>query len=374
MTAALQKSRMRFWAGQVPPWGVDVVSSSQLVALVVAFAASALLTPLVRRLAVALGALDRPCHRSVHREPVPFLGGLAVYLAFAGAVVASLGLARTEVKGILLGGAFILAFGILDDFRPLLPRAKLAGQAGAALIGYALGVRIDFVTNPVGGGILHLGLLALPATLLWVLAVINVINLIDGLDGLAAGIVAIASFVLLVSAAQMGMPLPALTLATVLAAALAGGALGFLPYNFHPARIFLGDGGSMFLGYALASISMEGSLKSPAVLALAVPVLAIGLPVFDTALAIWRRWRRGVPIGTPDREHFHHRLLQAGLSQREVVLIMYLASAWLGVGVLALIHADTRVALFILALVGASLYFAARKVGVTASAREQSSH
>ncbi len=345
-----------------------------MTALALAAVAAAVITPPVRRLALAVGALDKPGQRSVHTRPVPFLGGVAVYLAFAVATAAALGLDRPEVRGILLGGGFLLAFGVLDDFRPLRPRTKVAGQVLAALIGWAWGVRIDFVTNPFGGGLLQLGYLALPVTVLWVVAVVNVINLIDGLDGLAAGIVAIASAVLLVSASQMGMPLPALTLATLLAAALAGSALGFLPYNFHPARIFLGDGGSMFLGYALASISMEGSLKSPAVLALAVPVLAIGLPVFDTALAVWRRWRRGVPIGTPDRDHFHHRLLQAGLSQREAVLIMYLASAWLGVGVLALIHADLRVAFFILALAGVSLYFAGRKVGVSAAAREQSSH
>lgn len=325
----------------------------------VGMATALLFTPVVRRMALALGAVDRPVARSVHKQPVPLLGGLAIFVAFAVSVLYGLDVAKPEVQGIVLGGAFVVLFGILDDYVILSPRQKLLGQVMAASILLLFDVRIDRITNPFGG-MVDLGVWGVPLTILWVVAVINVINLIDGLDGLAAGVSCIAALTLLFAALETQQPAPAV----LLAAALAGSALGFLPFNFNPAKIFMGDAGSMFLGFALAAVSVEGSLKSPALVALVVPVLALGIPILDTSLAIVRRWRSHRPIGEADKEHLHHRLLNLGLSQRDAVLLIYLGSGWLGVSALAIAGVSTRLALVILTFVGFSLYFVARKVGM----------
>lgn len=326
-----------------------------LIALVVALA----LTPLLRRLALVLGAVDRPVARSMHSQPIPFLGGPAIFIAFVAAMGYAFGFTDRAVQGILLGGVFIVLVGILDDYVELSPRIKLAGQVVAALILVLFDVRVNHVTNPAGG-LLWLGLWSIPLTILWVVAVINVINLIDGLDGLAAGIVSIAGLTLLFSALQTGQS-PA---AVLLAAGLTGSVLGFLPYNFNPAKIFMGDAGSMFLGFTLAAISVQGSLKSPAAVALAVPLLALGVPILDTLLAIIRRRRHGVPVAAGDSDHLHHRLMRIGLTQRETVVVLYVISGWLGLSALLITGVNLWLALAILAFVGFSLYLLARKVGV----------
>lgn len=338
-----------------------------LTSALIAFGVALALTPVMRRVALALGVLDQPVERSVHKTPVPLLGGVAIAAAFFTGTVYALGWDRPAVVGIIVGGTFIMLLGLVDDRLRLRPAVKLLGQVVAAGILVSFGVRIDHVTNPFGAGQLMLGVWSVPVTVLWVVAVINVINLIDGLDGLAAGIVSIASVVLIAAAVQTGQPWAAVYLAAV----LAGSVVGFLPYNFNPAKIFMGDAGSMFLGFVMGAISVEGSLKSPTAVALAVPLLALGLPFVDTFLAIVRRWRRGLPIGTADREHVHHRLVQLGLTQREAVVVMYLVSGWLGVSALAITRATGPVAVVILAFVGLSLYFAARKMGMASRADER---
>lgn len=338
-----------------------------------ALIASLVLTPLVRALALRAGIVDRPGERSVHDEPVPILGGVALYVAFALAVWLFAG-GGGENRGLLLGGAAILALGLADDWgkargfrqpgwlferegRGLRPWVKLAGQAGAALILCAFGVQIVMVRLPIVGTEFF-NSFAVPVTVLWVICLTNVINLIDGLDGLAAGICAIAALTLLGTAIDSGQGL----LAVLLSAALLGSCVGFLPWNWAPARIFMGDAGSMFLGFALAAVSVEGALKSPAVVALAVPVLAVGLPVFDTLLAVIRRLRRGRPIGSADREHLHHRLLQIGLSPRDAVLLLYFVSGWLAVGALAVDRLDPWAGVTILGFVVVFLIVAARRL------------
>lgn len=334
-------------------------------AFFVALIVSLAVTPVIRRLAVAIKAFDQPCERSVHRHPVPFLGGLAVFAAFVAAMGMGPGFANREVQGIVAGAALILFFGILDDYFAFSPKVKLIGQTGAAGLLVAFGVRIDYVTDPFGSGLLYLGTWAVPITILWVVAVINVINLIDGLDGLAAGVSAVVAGTLVFSALQSDIPLGAVV---PMAAALAGGAIGFLPYNFNPARIFLGDAGSMFLGFVIAAISVEGSLKGPAVMTLAVSTLAMGLPILDTFLAIVRRWRLGRPIGQPDREHIHHRLLQLGFSQRKAVAVMYLVSAWLGIGALAVTSVKIWLAVAIVSFAGVTLAYIAWRIGMFGAA------
>lgn len=310
------------------------MSALHYVAIAVsALLATLVLTPLSRRLGERFGVVALPGGRNVHQGEVSRLGGVAIFLGFALALAAEFGVEYFLGRGsrallltgrplisLFLGFAAIFLVGLIDDVFSLSPGTKLGGQVAAAAIVVAGGIRVDFIGNPFGGGLVYLGLLSIPVTLLWIVGFTNVINLIDGLDGLASGITAIAALSLLVLAAQ-GNHL----VAAALAAALIGACLGFLRYNFSPASVFMGDSGALFLGFALATISLVGVMKSVAAIALAVPLLVIGVPVFDTATAIIRRIRHNRPIQEADRGHIHHRLLGRGFDQRQTVLIIY---AW----------------------------------------------
>ncbi len=325
-----------------------------LVALVVAV----VLTPLVKKLALRMGVVDQPVERSVHKEPTPHLGGVAIYAAFVVSALVGIGAEAPESRGILVGGTLILLLGLVDDIWRLSPKAKFVGQVIIAMVVVAFGVRIQWVTNPFGG-MFMLGSWSIPLTVLWIVAVVNVINLIDGLDGLAAGISSIAAVTLFFVALGKGY-----SHVVVLTAALAGSTLGFLPYNFNPAKIFMGDSGAMFLGYALAAIAVEGTLKSTTTIALAIPILALGLPILDTSFAIVRRFAARRPIHQADREHLHHRLLDLGLTQRQTVVVMYAVSGWLGVNAILLAEMNTIKGFLLIALVCSVLFLGARKVGI----------
>ncbi len=351
-----------------------------LVAGAIGLGLAYVLTPLVERLATRFGVLARPGGRHIHRTPVPRLGGIAVYLAFLAAVLAGLPLERSikitadahlilitvpftpefdrPVIGVLLGATVITFVGMIDDIRGVAPLEKLFGQLVAAVVPLSFGVGMDVLTNPLGG-MVFLGPLGLALTVAWLVALCNVMNLIDGIDGLAAGIATIAGGTVLVASYQHGDVATAM-----LAAALIGSTLGFLPYNFSPARIFLGDTGSMLLGYILGSLSVLGAYKSYTALSLLVPLVALGVPVLDTALAITRRWRTRRPIFQADTEHLHHRLLQRGLSQRQTAVVLYLVTGILGVGALLLsgVHRFSLVA--VLGALLAALAFGARRTGL----------
>lgn len=297
-----------------------------MVAFVAAFGLSLLLTPLMRRLAIQTGAVAHPNSRSVHRRPVPYLGGVAIFAACTGALLISGFRNGSSWRGLLFGGSFILLVGLIDDIMVLRPWPKLLGQIVSGAIVVLSGVRTSFITHPLSGEVYLLpGWLAVTFTVFWVVSFENLINLSDGLDGLAAGVVGIASVVMALSALKAGTPgvVP-------LALAVAGSALGFLPYNFHPARIFMGDTGAMYLGLALACISAEGLVKSAAAMALLAPMLALLVPISDAAFAIVRRRLAGQPVGEADHDHIHHRLLEMGLSHRQVVLLIYAVSCLLG--------------------------------------------
>ncbi|NPV69732.1 MAG: undecaprenyl/decaprenyl-phosphate alpha-N-acetylglucosaminyl 1-phosphate transferase [Firmicutes bacterium] len=315
------------------------------------------MTPAVRGLALRFKAYSQPCARSVHTTPVPHMGGVSIYVGFAVAVLTVLRRPSPEMMGVLVAGGFALILGIIDDFRALSPKLKLVGQIGVALVLTFFGVRIDFLTNPYGGMIL-LGKLAVPLTVFWVVALMNVVNLIDGLDGLAGGTVAIASLTLMFVAAQRFQAVTA-----ILSAAIAGSALGFLPYNFNPAKIFMGDAGAMFLGCALASVSAEGALKSATAIAL-VPVIALGLPIFDTAFAIVRRVCNGRSVASADRSHIHHRLLEMGLSQKQAVVLLYMASGLLGLTAILSSELDLRTSMPITALVLLGMFAGLKAFGI----------
>ncbi len=317
--------------------------------LIAAACGSALLTPFVRRLAVKYGAVDRPGvrhNRGVHKKPLPRLGGLAIFAAFAVVAAIALGLRDAGDRGIFIGGLLIVLVGVVDDFRPLSAKVKLLGQIAAAVVLVLSGVQIHEVTNPFGGWI-FLGAWSIPLTILWVVTLINVVNFIDGLDGLAAGVSSIASVTLLLVALKQGQASD-----VIFAAALAGATLGFLPYNFNPARIIMGDSGAMFLGYALAAISVDGLLKSATTVGLVVPVLAMGLPLFDGFFAIARRYLNHRPVYEADRGHVHHRLLDLGLSQKQAVLVLYGVSGVFSAGAIVLTEVSHGQGLFpILAII-----------------------
>lgn len=308
--------------------------------IAIAAVVTILVTPLVRRISLRYGLVDRPGGRKVHSEPISRLGGVAIFAGVIASIAfqylgerffgwgGSLATTGSANPWLILGGLVVMfVVGLVDDLVNLTPAAKLGGQIVAAAVVVAAGLRIEFVGDPFGGGLILLGLLAVPVTIVYLVGFANVINLIDGLDGLAAGVTAIAAMSLLLLAAQ-GNRLDA----AALAAAVIGACLGFLRYNFHPASIFMGDSGAMFLGFTLATISLLGVMKTTAAIALAVPLLIIGVPIFDTASAIIRRLRHKRPIQEADRGHIHHRLLGRGFDQRQTVIIIYIWSAMLAFG------------------------------------------
>lgn len=338
-----------------------------IVAFLIALAVSYLLTPRVKTLAIKAGALDAPDARKVHTRPIPRMGGLAIYAAFVLAVLSSLHV-TTEVMGLLAGGTVILIVGIIDDIMQLPAKVKLLGQILAAAVLLFFDIRIEWLTNPFGE-MLYVDMFSIPLTLLWVVGLTNTVNLIDGLDGLAAGVSTIAAITILLVALQQNF-----FVVTVLTAALAGSALGFLQHNFNPAKIFMGDTGSMFLGYMLAAISILGTVKSAATIALIVPIVALGLPIMDTTFAIIRRYMSGRPIFKPDKGHLHHRLLEMGLSQKQAVLLMYVISGCLGLSAIALTEVNKALgALILIALLGVA-FIGARKIGVLKATKSIESH
>lgn len=356
---------------------------SLVTAFLVAIGASLAATPLVRRLAVRVGAIDRPGAGHIHRRPIPLLGGVGIAVAFALSIAVLLFAHldpqdRPAMIGVLVGGLLVLAVGVVDDTgefwaprlpwladaerRGLRPVVKLLGQVLAASTLLPFGVVIHGMQNPFSTSLdwISFGWAAYPLTVFWVVAICNAVNLVDGLDGLAAGIASIASATLLVVALLAGD----MAGAALLCAALLGAALGFLPWNFHPARIFMGDAGALFLGFALGAVSVAGPLKSTTLVALSVPALAIGLPVLDTVLAIVRRWGAGRMVGTRDHAHVHHRLMAMGLSHRDAVLALYVVSGWLGISALAVAAVGPLFGGFILLFVILSVVLGARLAGV----------
>lgn len=285
-------------------------------------------TPIIKAFALKVGAMDVPDRRRhIHNHPVPRMGGLAIFLGFLISVVLFADISK-PVQGILIGAVIIVATGALDDIIRLKYWVKLIAQVLAAIIAIAHGVRIEGLMNPnvfSANETVFIGILSIPVTLIWIVGVTNAVNLIDGLDGLACGVSVISSVTMLVVALLVAEP----NIAVILAA-LAGACVGFIPYNLNPAKIFMGDTGALLLGFVLATVSITGLFKFYAVMTFIVPVLALALPLFDTAFAIIRRLLKGQNPMTPDRGHLHHRLIDHGLSQKQAVAVLYALSAMLG--------------------------------------------
>ena len=336
-----------------------------VLAFMIALGMALVLTPGVIAFARRTGALDKPDARKVHERPIPRIGGIGIYAAFMVSIFVQLVFVdltpefMMSLIGLLVGGTIIVTIGIIDDYCDLPAKVKLLGQIIAAVVlVVGFDVRIDFITDPLGDFI-YLELFAIPATIFWIVGLTNTVNLIDGLDGLAAGVSSIAAVTIFLVAMEEGIPFVAMV-----TAALAGAAVGFLYYNFNPARIFMGDTGSMFLGFMLAGISVVGAVKSAATIALIVPILALGLPILDTTFAIVRRARNHRPIFKPDKGHLHHRLLAHGFTQRQAVLLMYVVSALFGLCALALTAVSIQAAIFIILIVAAAVFIGARKLGI----------
>ncbi len=299
-----------------------------LLALVMAFLISFAATPMVISLAHKINALDIPKdNRRVHKKPIPLIGGLAIFYGFIVSVLCFATIDR-ETMGILIGSVIIVTVGVIDDMTDMKAIIKLLCQLVAAAIVVYSGVRIGIFTNPFarwfGPDYFVLNYwFSVTVTMIWIVGVCNAVNLIDGLDGLAVGVSSIASMSLLAMTFLISNNLNV----AIMTAALAGAGFGFLPYNFNPAKIFMGDTGALFLGFILACISVQGFLKLSAIISFAVPILILGLPIFDTLFAIIRRLLTGRSPMSPDRGHLHHRLLDMGFSQRQTVAILYTMTA-----------------------------------------------
>lgn len=288
-----------------------------IIAFLLSAAATLYLTPIMRRAALELGIVDRPDGKlKTQKAPTPYLGGVAVYLAFLMTVGVLTDFGQ-ETLGYLLSGSIVIMVGLIDDLGVLTPRQKLAGQTVAALVLIKSGTYIKLGFLPFW--------VAVPLTILWILTVTNAMNIIDVMDGLATGVAAIAALMMAWANIMAGRPHVAF-----LCFALAGAAIGFLRYNFHPAQIYLGDTGSLFIGFMLAVLSLNAGYTRFNLLAVISPVLILGIPLFDLALVMWLRWRRGMPImkGSPD--HFALRLRRCKLTVKETAVTTYIVALLLG--------------------------------------------
>jgi UDP-GlcNAc:undecaprenyl-phosphate GlcNAc-1-phosphate transferase len=325
--------------------------------LLVCFVVSILITPQIKKIAFLIGATDRPNHRKVHHTIMPRLGGLAIFISFIVGMV----LLRPENPyslAILLGSLIIIFTGFCDDMFELSAKYKLLGQLAAACTVVFLGdLQVVFINLPFGGQ-LEFGLLSIPFTILWIVGITNAINLIDGLDGLAAGVSSIA----LITISGMALIQGNLYVVAVGLIVLAS-TLGFLVYNFHPARIFMGDTGALFLGYIISVLSLLG-YKNVTFISFIIPVIILGVPISDTVFAIIRRIINKQPLSAPDKSHLHHCMLRLGYSHRQTVLLIYAMATFFGL--VAVIYSQARIggALFLIGIVLLLIELIAEKIGL----------
>lgn len=290
-------------------------------------------TPVVRNIGLKSGYTDKPNDRKIHERPMVRLGGVSIFVGTITAILLVWWLGgfrglyvnkEWEILGVILGAIAFFLIGLTDDLYHLTPGSRLIAQTICAAAVWGMGVRIDFLSVPFDG-LVYTSWLSLPITVIWLVGMANAINWIDGVDGLAAGVSGIAAVVMLIVTLFMNQPAAAL-----IAAALAGGALGFLRYNFNPAQIFMGDGGAYFMGFTLAAVGITGLVKTTAVTAVLLPYLILAVPILDMSAVIFSRLSKGRSPFKADKSHLHHRLLEAGLSQRLSVVFIYALTLWVG--------------------------------------------
>ncbi|MDQ1144332.1 UDP-GlcNAc:undecaprenyl-phosphate GlcNAc-1-phosphate transferase [Bacillus sp. SORGH_AS 510] len=326
-------------------------------ALITCFFAAIFLTPLVKKLAFKIGATDKPNNRKVHQKIMPRLGGLAIFISF---IIGILILSPESIYHwpIILGSIVIISTGMVDDIKEISPKVKLLGQIAAASIVVIFGnISVEYINLPFGGQI-NFGILSIPITIIWIIGITNAINLIDGLDGLAAGVSTIALLTIAGMALVMGNMYVMVT-ALILAASTGG----FLVYNFHPAKIFMGDTGSLFLGYMISVLSLLG-FKNVAFISIIIPVIILGVPISDTLFAIIRRLINKQPLSAPDKSHLHHCLMKAGFSHKQTVLLIYAMSTIFGLAAFMFSQATVWGSMTILVVLLITIEIIVEKIGL----------
>ncbi|MGC2871757.1 glycosyltransferase family 4 protein [Ihubacter sp. mB4P-1] len=309
---------------------MEITRLTLLGTFALAFVLAFVFSPAAIKLAPKIGAMDVPKDaRRMHTKAMPRFGGMAIFIGTTVSLIVFAG-QNEKILPVIIGGTLIYILGVVDDLKNLPAKVKFGAQVLVAALMYYMGLRIKFITDYFGEGVLHFGTaVCFIVTILWIVGITNTINLIDGLDGLAAGTAAISSlciaYVAYIHGNEYGMMVVCLAMLS-----LAGGCIGFLPFNFYPAKIFMGDGGSLFLGFMIAALSVVGPLKRSTIIAVVVPVIVLGIPIFDTFFAILRRVVNRRPIMEADKGHLHHRLMALGYGQRRAVLMLYGISAIMG--------------------------------------------
>ncbi|MEK4634143.1 glycosyltransferase family 4 protein [Bacillus sp. 4A_MP3] len=315
--------------------------------IVVAFFVSVLtvliITPLIKKLAIKVGAVDKPNHRKIHSKTMPRMGGLAIFIGVIVGVVCSGIYHETKMTAIIVGAFVIIFLGIIDDRYQLSAKVKFIIQLAVGIMIVSTGLKMEFFSVPFLSERIELGWLSYPLTVLWIVGITNAMNFIDGLDGLAAGLSVIGLSTIAFMAFTGGKVL-ILSLSLV----VIGSTLGFLVYNFHPAKIFMGDTGSLFLGYVISILSLLGLYKSVTLFSIVIPIIILGVPIFDTTFAVIRRIINNQPFYTPDKSHIHHRLIAYGLSHRMSVVIIYLIGCIFSFSAILLKSATVWLSLFII--------------------------
>ena len=334
---------------------------------VISFILTFIFTPFVRKVCFAFGLLDVPSKRKIHKQAMPRLGGISIIFSFIVSILFIFwtdelfrNIFYTKIIGLLVGILLIILLGLWDDIHGTKPLVKLFAQVIIALVMFYFGFRIGVFTHPIGGGEIKLPIiLSMFLTIFWIVGMINAINLIDGLDGLASGVVFIAGLCLLSVGLYLVTPVT-----VILLSILCGATLGFLYFNFPPAKIFLGDTGSMFLGFILAVSALVGTqYKVVTVVALLIPICALSIPIYDTFLAIWRRAFKKGSVFIADKNHLHHRFLELGLDQRQVAIAFYLATLYFGIIAFLFVLIPNQYALLLLVLLVIGLFAGVRTIG-----------
>lgn len=331
---------------------------------IVPFILSVILTPIIKRVAIKINAVDLPNERKVHKTVMPRLGGLAIFLATSIGLLVFTDITTEPLMWIAIGSLVIIIAGIVDDIKPLSPKIKLLFQLAASITVIYGGINIEFINVPLSNNVLYLGNWSYFITVVWIIGITNALNLIDGLDGLSAGVSSISLATIFIMSLSMGNILIA-TLVLILLAAT----LGFLIFNFYPAKIFLGDSGSMYLGFFLATLSILG-FKNIAVVSFVFPIIILAVPIFDTISAIIRRFRNKTSITLPDKKHLHHCLLEMGFSHRKTVLIIYGISLLFSIAALFLSQATFWIGLIIVALIVVMTLLVVEWTGVVGETRK----
>ncbi|MCY7502065.1 glycosyltransferase family 4 protein [Bacillus pumilus] len=316
-----------------------------LLAFFVSLATVLIVTPIVKKFAIKIGAVDQPNKRKVHDKVMPRMGGLAIFIGVAAGALAGGLFLHNKITAISVGAVLIVILGIFDDKYNLSAKFKFLVQVLVACLIVSTGLKMDFFSVPFLTDRIELGWMAYPLTVLWIVGITNAINLIDGLDGLAAGISVIGLSTIAVMAFSADKIL-ILSLSLV----VIGSTIGFLFYNFHPAKIFMGDTGSLFLGYMISVLSLLGLYKSVTLFSVVVPVIILGVPIFDTTFAIIRRILNKQPISSPDKSHIHHRLMAFGLSHRMAVIVIYMIGLVFSLSAILLTSATIWLSLIIIFL------------------------